>query len=127
MVVSQSFADYIVDQLEQLGRITLRKMFGGAGIYFDGIIFGLLADDVLYFKVDNSNKSDYEQAGMEQFKPFAHKPMVMPYFEVPVEIVEDKELLADWARKALLVSKANPPKTRLKKTQQVMKQSHCGE
>lgn len=110
MAVNEGFKDYVVDQLEQLGWVTIKKMFGGAGIYYDGIIFGLLADDVLYFKVDDSNRSDYEQTGMEPFQPFADKPMVMPYYEVPVEILENKELLSDWARKALLASKNKPSK-----------------
>ena len=56
MAVDESYKDYVVDQLGQLGFVTVKKMFGGAGIYYDGLIFGLLADDVLYFKVDDSNK-----------------------------------------------------------------------
>ncbi|HBW38461.1 MAG TPA: competence protein TfoX, partial [Desulfosporosinus sp.] len=110
MAVNEGFKDYVVDQLEQLGWVTVKKMFGGAGIYYEGIIFGLLADDVLYFKVDDSNRSDYEQIGMEPFQPFADKPMVMPCYEVPVEILENKELLSDWARKALSASKNMPSK-----------------
>lgn len=110
MAVNEGFKDYVVDQLEQLGSVTVKKMFGGAGIYYDGFIFGLLADDVLYFKVDDSNRLDYEQNGMEPFQPFADKPMVMPYYEVPVEILENKKQLSDWARKALLASKNKPSK-----------------
>ncbi|AET69046.1 regulator of competence-specific genes [Desulfosporosinus orientis DSM 765] len=118
MAVSESFKDYVLDQLgllDQMGFIKVKKMFGGAGLYYDGLIFGLLADDVLYFKVDDSNRSDYEKAGTEAFRPFAHKPMVMSYYEVPVDIMEDREQLADWVWKALLVSKNNPPKKKKKK------------
>ncbi|WP_407311919.1 TfoX/Sxy family protein [Desulfosporosinus sp. SB140] len=50
-----------------MGFVTVKKMFGGAGIYYDCLIFGILADDILYFKVDDSNKSDYVMAGMQQF------------------------------------------------------------
>ena len=105
MAVDESYKDYIVDQLGQLGFVAVKKMFGGAGIYYDGLIFGLLADDVLYFKVDDSNKSDYERAGMKPFQPFDDKPMVMPYYEVPVDILEDREELAEWARKSLIASR----------------------
>lgn len=113
MSVSESFKDYIVDQLGLLGCVTIKKMFGGFGIYYSGLIFGLLTDDVLYFKVNDSNRSDYEKAGMEPYRPaFISKPMVMPYYEVPVEIMEDKERLADWARKALLVSNNKPSKAK---------------
>jgi DNA transformation protein len=58
MTVSESYKEYAVDQLGKLGFVTLKKMFGCAGIYYDGLIFGLLADDVLYFKVDDCNRSD---------------------------------------------------------------------
>jgi Regulator of competence-specific genes len=113
MAVSESFKEYVVDQLGRLGYVTVKKMFGGAGIYYDGLIFGLLADDVLYFKVDDSNKLDYERAGMQPFKPFDDRPMLMPYYEVPVDIMENREQLAEWAIKALLASRNN--NTRSKK------------
>ncbi|HVJ47892.1 TfoX/Sxy family protein [Desulfitobacterium sp.] len=111
MAVSESFKDYVLDQLELFGSVTIKKMFGGAGIYHDGLIFGLLADDVLYFKVDDSNRSDYEQAEMEPYRPsFVNKPMSMPYYEVPADIIEDNKRLVDWARKALLASNNKPSK-----------------
>jgi DNA transformation protein len=125
MAISENFKEYVVDQLGKLGFVTVKKMFGGAGIYYDGLIFGLLADDVLYFKVDDSNRSDYEQAGMEPFQPFDDKPMVMQYYEVPVDILENRELLADWARKALSASKnrpAKPKKQRASKRGQMVKE-----
>ena len=124
MAISESYKDYIVDQLGRLGFVTVKKMFGGAGIYFDGLIFGLLADDVLYFKVDDSNRSDYERAGMEPFQPFEDKPMVMQYYEVPVDILENREQLADWARKALSASRnkhTKPKKQRLANSGQLFK------
>ena len=70
MAVDESYKDYVVDQLGQLGFVTIKKMFGGAGIYYDGLILGLLTDD--------SNKLDYEITGMKPFQPFDDKPMVMP-------------------------------------------------
>lgn len=113
MAVSEGFKGYIIDQLEQLGYVTVKKMFGGAGIYHGGIIFGLIADDVLYFKVDDSNRSDYEQAGMKQYRPpFIDKPMVMPYSEVPADILEDRERLSEWARNALFASMNKPSKAK---------------
>ncbi|WP_088186135.1 TfoX/Sxy family protein [Desulfosporosinus sp. FKA] len=115
MSVSDSFKEYVIDQLGKLGFVTVKKMFGGASIYYDGLIFGLLADDVLYFKVDDSNKSDYIMAGMKPFKPFDDKPMLMPYYEVPVDILENREQLAEWAMKALLVSRNNPSKPKKRK------------
>lgn len=115
MAVSENFKEYVVDQLGKLGYVTVKKMFGGAGIYYDGLIFGLLADDILYFKVDDSNKSDYVTAGMKPFKPFEDKPMLMPYYEVPVDILENREQLAECAKKALIASISNPPKPKKQK------------
>jgi DNA transformation protein and related proteins len=115
MAVSESYKDYVLDQLDQMGYVTIKKMFGGAGIYYDGLIFGLLADDALYFKVDDSNRSDYEQAGMEPFKPFDDKPMVMPYYEVPIDILENRLVLLEWARKACIASRNSLSTTKKKK------------
>ncbi|WP_407308064.1 TfoX/Sxy family protein [Desulfosporosinus sp. SB140] len=105
MAVGESFKEYVVDQLGKLGYVTVKKMFGGAGIYFEGLIFGILANDILYFKVGDSNKSDYERLGMKPFQPFDDRNMVMPYYEVPVDILENRELLKEWARKSLFVSR----------------------
>ncbi len=113
MAVDESFKDYVIDQLGLLGFVTVKKMFGSAGIYYDGLIFGLLGDDVLYFMVGDSNKSDYVRAGMEPFQPFDDKPLVMPYYEVPVDVLENREMLADWAMKSLSTSRNK--NTKLKK------------
>lgn len=56
MAVSNDYLEYIVDQLLAWGEVTVRKMFGGAGLYRDGKMFGLVADDVVYLKVDDSNR-----------------------------------------------------------------------
>jgi DNA transformation protein len=85
-------------------------MFGGAGLYFEGLFFALVADDVLYFKVDDSNRADYESAGMGPFQPFPDKPYTMQYYEVPIEALENRENLYDWARKALDVAERKADK-----------------
>ncbi len=112
MAISESYKDYVLNQLEQLGYVTVKKMFGGAGIYYDGLIFGLIANDSLYFKVDDSNRSDYEKEGMGPFKPFEDKAMVMPYYEVPIDVLEDRHVLLEWARKACIASKNNSSKSK---------------
>ncbi|MHC4168493.1 MAG: TfoX/Sxy family protein [Planctomycetota bacterium] len=109
MSVTDEYLTYVVDQLECLGPVQTRRMFGGAGLYFEGLFFAVVADDVLYFKVDDSNRSDYEAEGMEAFRPFPDKNMVMGYYQVPIDVLEGKESLKDWAEKALRVAerKAN--------------------
>lgn len=101
MPVSNEYITYVIDQLECLGPIRSRRMFGGAGLYFDSLFFALVADDVLYFKVDDSNRPDYEEASMEAFRPFPDKPTVMGYYQVPIDVLENRDLLRDWAAKAL--------------------------
>ena len=104
MAISNEYVSYVLEQLEGAGAVRARRMFGGVGLYLDGLFFALIADDVLYFKVDDSNRSDYEEAGMGPFRPFADKPTVMQYYEVPAEVLENRESLREWAGKALRVA-----------------------
>jgi len=108
MTVGKEYAQYVLEQLAGLGHVTSRRMFGGVGLYFDGFFFGLIAGDVLYFKVDDSNRADYQARGMRAFRPYADKPDVsMAYFEVPAHALEDGEELIAWARKSIAVALAS--------------------
>ena len=113
MAVNTGYLDYVLEQLAGLGPVSAKRMFGGAGIYLNGVFFALIADDSLYFKVGDSNRADYEAADMAPFKPFGEDSYSMSYYEVPVEVMEDREQLHEWARKALDVAKAkkSKPKT----------------
>ena len=104
MALSQDYLEYVKDQLGSAGTVTIRKMFGGAGVYLDGVIFGLIAADTLYLKVDDSNRPDFEACGMGPFMPFEDEPYAMQYYEVPADVLEDSEELVLWARKAVEVS-----------------------
>lgn len=110
MAVSNEYLTYVIDLLECLGPIQPRRMFGGAGLYFEGLFFAVIADDVLYFKVDESNGADYEQEGMEAFRPFPDRNTVMGYYQVPVDVLENKETLKVWAEKALCVAERKADK-----------------
>jgi DNA transformation protein len=109
MPVSQEYLDYVIDQLIGLGPVKSKRMFGGAGLYLDGVFFGLVADDVLYFKVGDTNKSDYVAAGSGPFKPFGNDSYEMSYYEVPGDVLEDPDLAKEWAVKALLVARQKKP------------------
>ena len=63
MPVSEEYLDYAVDQLGCIGEVAAKRMFGGVGLYRDGFFFGLISGDLLYFKVDEENRPDYEAAG----------------------------------------------------------------
>jgi DNA transformation protein len=106
MAVTPSFRGFI---LEQLGRcvqgIRARSMFGGVGIYAGELFFGLIDDDVLYFKVDDSNRPDFEARDMGPFRPYGEEGEVMQYYRVPDDLLEDSELLGQWAEKAIAVAR----------------------
>jgi DNA transformation protein len=99
--VSDAFRTFVLDQLEELGDVTSRSMFGGVGLYCRGLFFGIIARDTLYLKVDDENRPDYEAAGMKSFKPYADRPATMRYYAVPLDVLESAPELTRWARKAV--------------------------
>ncbi|MEM7801640.1 MAG: TfoX/Sxy family protein [Chloroflexota bacterium] len=93
------FVDYLKDVFHLFGPISSRSMFGGHGIYHNGLMFGLVADDTLYLKVDKQSKSTFEAEGLG---PFVYvkkdgKPMNMSYHLAPEEIYDEPEAAARWA------------------------------
>jgi len=112
MAISDEFLDYVIDQLVGWRRVTARKMFGGAGLYCDGAMFGLIAEDVAYLKADDSNRADFIGAGSSAFNPFPEKgkTVVMPYYEIPADVLEDPEALGQWAERALVVARRKKKK-----------------
>jgi len=104
MAVSDDFLSFVLDQFSSWGGVTARRMFGGAGLYRDGRMFGLIAGDVAYLKVDDSNRKHYLQAGSKPFKPYRNKTAVMPYYEIPPDILEQPDILAEWADQSLAIA-----------------------
>jgi DNA transformation protein and related proteins len=103
MSVSDNYRTYIVEQLAALPALSTRRMFGGIGIYSDACFFALIDDDVLFFKVDDSNRDDYVSRGMKAFMPFPGQPS-LGYFQVPPDVIEEAEELARWARRSVAVA-----------------------
>ena len=107
MGVSDDFRDFVLEQLAPAGRVTSRAMFGGVGLYLDGLFFALIDDDALYFKADESTRQRYEAAGSKAFCPYPdHPDKPMGYWQVPAEVLEDPDELAAWARQAMGVALA---------------------
>jgi len=107
MSLSDEFIDYVIDQLSAWGDVSARKMFGGAGLYCDGVMFGLIADDVAYLKVDDSNREDFVKTGSSPFNPYPGKvkTTVMSYYEIPADVLEDPPVLAGWADRSLAIAR----------------------
>ena len=105
MSVSPSYRAFIIDQLSRaVPQIRARSMFGGVGVYSGDYFFALLADDTLYFKVDDSTRSDFERQGMGPFKPYGEGGESMGYYEVPADLLEDPDALRPWAERAIAVA-----------------------
>ncbi len=106
MSVSPTFRAFAIEQLERsVPGIRARGMFGGVGIYATDLFFALLADDTLYFKVDDATRPAFEERGMGPFRPYGEGGEVMHYFEVPEDVLEDPEALRPWAEAAIAVAR----------------------
>ena len=117
MPVTDRFTEFVVDQLEACGPITSRRMFGGVGVYAGDLFFAILDNDLLYLKVDDSNRGDFERVGSGPFRPYGDDSEVMQYYNVPVSILEDADALTRWATKAIAVArakKASKPTSRVR-------------
>lgn len=107
MAVTDDFRDFVLEQLAPAGRVTPRAMFGGVGLYLDGLFFALIDDDTLYFKADDATRTRYERAGSRPFCPYPDEPdKAMGYWQVPAEILEEPDDLVAWAREAMGVALA---------------------
>lgn len=96
-------SDYVIYLLEQLtgfGDVEAKSMFGGFGLYLDGLMFGIVANDTLYFKVDAISKPEFEALDL---KPFTFEKNgrkgTMSYHLAPASAVDNAEELCEWARK----------------------------
>jgi DNA transformation protein len=103
MATSESYRAFVIEQLERVAQVTAKAMFGGVGIYTDGLFFALIAEDRLYFKVNDATRPGFEALGMEPFRPFGEEK-AMGYYEVPADVLEDRSQLASWVRQAIDVA-----------------------
>ncbi|HZV98655.1 MAG TPA: TfoX/Sxy family protein [Methylophilaceae bacterium] len=114
------FVDFLTEVFEHFGPVEARKMFSGYGLYHDGVMFGLIADEVLYLKADAAIARHFEARGLEQFSyKRGDKVVKMSYYLAPEEIYEDREAAAVWARRsfeaAYRASRNKPGKSRKQK------------
>jgi DNA transformation protein len=100
------------DLFATFGRIELRRMFGGEGIYARGEILGIVMADRIYFKTDDATRGAYIAEGC---KPFAYRAQGKnresnSYYAIPERLYDDPDELAAWAAKALAVTRVKPKK-----------------
>ena len=94
-----SFRDFVLDQLAEMEAVTGRAMFGGYGLYYREVFFGILYKGRLYFKTSDRTRPAYEQYDMKPFRP-SEKQTLRNYYEVPPDILENDQELVNWAREA---------------------------
>ncbi len=106
MTASDGFIEFLNDALSGLGPVSVRRMFGGAGVYVDGVMFGLVADDTLYLKADDATRRAFEIEGQGPFVYGSRgRATTMSYWRAPERLLDDPDEMAAWARTALGVAR----------------------
>jgi len=107
--VTDSFVELVLEQLDPVGPITSKRMFGGVGLYAGDLFFAIVAGDVLYLKGDDATRGGRETAGARPFQPYPDRPRgkgTMQYYSVPAAILEDGDALLVWATQAVAIARA---------------------
>src|SRR5262245_30474097 len=102
-MVTDSYRTFVLEQLGRVRPVTHRRMFGGVGLYSAGLFFALIDDDRLYFKVDDTNRGEFEARQMEPFRPTPDETS-MNYYEVPGDVLDDIEQLGVWMVRSISVA-----------------------
>src|SRR5258705_10576802 len=107
MVASDTFAEFLREQVAPLGRVTMRRMFGKSGVFCDGLMFGMVRDDTLYFRVDDHNRAAFREA--EAFPPLNYEnrgsTIDLSFWRAPERLFDEPDELVTWARVALAAAR----------------------
>jgi DNA transformation protein len=107
MVASDTFADFLREQLGPLGRVTMRRMFGKTGVFCDGVMFAMVTENTLYFRVDDQNRATFEEAAA--FPPLNYEKkgctIDLSFWRVPERLFDEPDELLTWARAALAAAR----------------------
>ena len=103
MPAANSFAEFLREQLAPLGRVTMRRMFGKTGVFCNGLMFGMVTDDTLYFRVDDHNRAAFREA--EAFPPLNYEKrgstIDLSFWRAPERLFDEPDELMTWARAAV--------------------------
>jgi len=103
MVASASFAEFLREQLAPLGRVTTRRMFGKTGVFCDGLMFGMVTDNMLYLRVDHHHLAAFKEA--ESFPPLNYEKkgctIDLSFWRAPERLFDEPDELVTWAQIAL--------------------------
>ncbi len=103
VTVSESYAEFLREQLAPLGRLTMRPMFGATGVFCDGLMFAVVTENTLYFRIDDQNREMFREA--EAFPPLSYvkkgQTIDLAFWRAPERLFDEPDELAAWARAAL--------------------------
>lgn len=108
MAISAGLTELLKELLGPMGDLQIRHMFGGAGVYSGGVMFALVAEDIVYLKVDEASRGAFEAEGMAPFT-YATKDgsnTIGSYWRAPERLLDDQDEVLEWARRALAVAEA---------------------
>jgi DNA transformation protein len=107
MVASDGFAAFLKEQLEPLGRISMRRMFGKTGVFCDGAMLGMVADDTFYVRVDEQTRATFAEAASSPPLNYAKGGALidLAFWRVPERLIDEPDELLDWARAALAAAR----------------------
>src|SRR5439155_23074513 len=102
MVASESFTEFLREQLAPLGLLSMRRMFGKTGVFCDGVMLGMVRDNTLYFRVDEDNRAFFKEA--EAFPPLNYEKqggsIDLAFWRAPERLFDEPDELVAWAREA---------------------------
>ena len=103
MVASDSFATFLREQLAPLGRVTARRMFGKTGVFCDGLMFGMVTEDLLYLRVDDGNRAAIEEASV--LPPLNYekqgRTIDLSFWRARDWLLDEPDEMVAWSRAAL--------------------------
>jgi DNA transformation protein and related proteins len=107
MVASDSFAEFLREQLAPLGRVSMRRMFSKTGVFCDGVMLAMVSDNTLYFRVDDDNRAVFKEA--EAFAPLNYEKkgvtIDLAFWRAPERLFDEPDELVAWARAALAAAR----------------------
>lgn len=114
MVASDEFAEFLREQLAPLGHVTMRRMFGKTGVFCDGVMLGMVTDNMLYLRVDDGNRVFFKEA--EASPPLNYRKqgriLDLSFWRVPERLFDEPDEFAEWARSALTAARRVAAKNR---------------
>ena len=121
MSAQNEFVNYLLELLRPFGDVASRAMFGGHGIYREGLIFGIVFDDAFYLKTDAVNRGEFEERGLGPLvyeSKSKGKSLSLGYYQCPEDALESAGLMRDWANSGYAAAlraaaKKKPAKKRL--------------